>query len=694
MPKVASLTPNFGYLITHDAQLVLLGAKVEAFVYTDPNDSITKSRQFIERLVAVLWEAYQLPGNPGRLFDRIQRLHQEGVIPDAVNDLFADVRQTGNSGVHENLDDRSVALRLLYKCYQLGAWFHRTMTDVPEPPAFVPPALPEAQSAVSIDHTELGAQLDEYREELVSMRFTLTEQSDKLDQQAAWAAAESEARAAAEREIRATLQGQAQLRELVRELTDRVSKLQGQLTARVARPAITQAGRDTLVSRAQISGGRILVDRLWHIANLLRDDGLSIFDYLDQLTVLLLFKLAHERSDAASSSPAVVPGRLGWHDLLSATQDQVMSRFDDVIRELNEWDGQTFGPVTNKIRTPATLRAIINVIDGADWSGAEEMGAGSAFDALLTRVGEDYRTGAGQYFTPRALVDVIVDCVAPTVRDTIFDPACGTGGFLVGAYEYIARVRHHELTPDDIEHLADGGIAGAELVADTARLAQMNLFLHGIGRVGGSELIEVRDALVTRPKRRVSLVLSNPPFGRRPHSAIVDKDGHPHRQPGDPPLRSDFWTVTMNRSLNFVQHAHALLRIGGRAAVVVPDNVLFESGAGEVVRRSLLQECDLHTILRLPTGIFYAAGVKANVVFFEKKDVKAQRPCTSRLWVYDFRAGREFSRRRQLRRRDLDDFVAAYRPGQPRGSRTESEWFRMFDVRELLARPKVSLDIV
>jgi len=230
-------------------------------------------------------------------------------------------------------------------------------------------------------------------------------------------------------------------------------------------------------------------------------------------------------------------------------------------------------------------------------------------------------------------------------------------------------------------------------VEDTARLAQMNLLLHGIGKANGPELIEVRDALAEPPRRHASLVLANPPFGRKSGFASVDEHGRVTREDTHYD-RDDFWVDTSNKQLNFVQHIYRLLEIGGRAAVVVPDNVLFEGGAGEQIRRRLLQECDVHTLLRLPTGIFYAGGVKANVLFFEKKRIRPEKPWTSKLWVYDFRTGQHFTlRQKKLQRHHLEDFVRAYKPGEPRENREESERFRAFTYEELIARDKVNLDI-
>src|SRR6476660_1988071 len=269
-----------------------------------------------------------------------------------------------------------------------------------------------------------------------------------------------------------------------------------------------------------------------------------------------------------------------------------------------------------------------------------------------------------QYFTPRPLIQAMVDCVRPTPSDTVIDPAAGTGGFLLAAHEY-AAAQAKDLTPDEREHLRDGLVHRIELVDGAARLAAMNLILHGIGKPNGPSLIEVKDALLADSGHRYSLVLSNPPFGRKSSPTMVGADGREAREDREIE-RQDFVVTTSNKQLNFLQHIATILSINGRAAVVLPDNVLFEGGAGETLRRKLLADFELHTMLRLPTGIFYAQGVKANVLFFDKKPASEQ-PWTRRLWVYDLRTNQHFTlKQNPLRRAHLDDFVACYAPGQTR----------------------------
>ena len=289
------------------------------------------------------------------------------------------------------------------------------------------------------------------------------------------------------------------------------------------------------------------------------------------------------------------------------------------------------------------------------------------------------------------LIQAMVDCVQPTPDDTAADPAAGTAGFLLAAHEYAAR-EAAQLTPKQRDHLRDGFVPGYELVDGTARLAAMNLLLHGIGTANGPSLIEVKDALIADPGRRWSVVLSNPPFGRKSSLTMVGADGREVREDREIE-RQDFIVTTSNKQLNFVQHIATILDINGRAAVVLPDNVHFEGGAGETLRRRLLRDFDLHTMLRLPTGIFYAQGVKANVLFFDKQPA-AERPWTEKLWVYDLRTNQHFTlKQNPLRRPHLDDFVGCYRPGKDRRERVETERFKSFTYDELVARDKANLDI-
>ena len=290
---------------------------------------------------------------------------------------------------------------------------------------------------------------------------------------------------------------------------------------------------------------------------------------------------------------------------------------------------------------------------------------GDAYEGLLEKNAQDVKGGAGQYFTPRPLISAIVDAVRPSPRETVCDPACGTGGFLLAAHDYIVH-NNPTLDKDQKKHLKLKALHGIELVDGVARLCAMNLLLHGVGPSGDEATppIKVDDSLRADPGGRFDVVLTNPPFGKKSSVLVVNEEGDQERE-ALTVVRDDFWASTSNKQLNFVQHVKTILKINGRAAVVVPDNVLFEGGAGETVRRKLLHECDVHTLLRLPTGIFYAQGVKANVLFFDRK-AASETPWTKQLWIYDLRTNKHFTlKTNPLKRADLDEFVDLLQPGEP-----------------------------
>ncbi|MGQ0464313.1 MAG: N-6 DNA methylase [Sporichthyaceae bacterium] len=446
-----------------------------------------------------------------------------------------------------------------------------------------------------------------------------------------------------------------------------------------------------------MSDARRLVDKLWSYCNVLRDDGVSTIDYVEQLTYLLFLKMAHERATRRIEPERTVPDECSWQRLLDADGDDLEVVYRQILVDLGRQPGTlgvVFRKAQNKIQDPAKLkRLVVDLIDREHWSSAGVDIKGDAYESLLAKGAEDVKSGAGQYFTPRPLIDAMVRCVRPTADDVVCDPACGTGGFLLQAHAFAAQ-NAADLTPGQRAKLQDAYVRGVELVDGTARLAAMNLLLHGIGTPGGESLIDVRDALIAKDDQHYSVVLANPPFGRKSSVTMIGADGREQREDLEI-VRDDFWVTTSNKQLNFVQHIKTILSINGRAAVVLPDNVLFEGGAGETVRRRLLKEFDVHTLLRLPTGIFYAGGVKANVLFFDKRPANPDRPWTERLWVYDFRTNQHFTlKQKQLRASDLDDFVECFAPDRPRSERVEGERFRSFGYDELLARDKVNLDIV
>lgn len=444
-----------------------------------------------------------------------------------------------------------------------------------------------------------------------------------------------------------------------------------------------------------MTDSRRLVNKLDSFRNLLRDDGVGVLDYIEQITYLLFLKMADERAHRKLKPEQIIPTEYSWQQLLDAEGVQLEVEYIRILEGLANQPGTLgviFRKAKNRIQDPAKLKRLItDLINKEQWSATGTDLKGDAYEQMLAKGASDKGSGAGQYFTPRDLIQAIVDVIQPTADDRVIDPACGTGGFLLAAHDYASQDAE-QLTPTQRDKLRDDFVHGTELVDGTARLAAMNLLLHGIGTADGESLIDVRDALLADPGDRYSVVLSNPPFGRKSSVTMIGADGRESREDTEIE-RADFVATTSNKQLNFLQHIMTLLNINGRAAVVLPDNVLFEGGAGEVLRRKLLNDFDLHTMLRLPTGIFYAQGVKANVLFFDKKPA-SEDPWTRRLWVYDLRTNKHFTlKQNPLKREHLDDFVSSYLPGQSRDVRTESERWKSFTFDELVARDKVNLDI-
>jgi type I restriction enzyme M protein len=438
-----------------------------------------------------------------------------------------------------------------------------------------------------------------------------------------------------------------------------------------------------------------LVQRLWNYCNVLRDDGLSYGDYVEQLTYLLFLKMADEQTRPPFIRPAFIAEGLDWQSLLARDGDELEVHYRHVLNELGRKPGMlgvVFRKAQNRIQDPAKLRRlVVDLIDREQWMTLDADVKGDAYEGLLQKNAEDVKTGAGQYFTPRPLIRAIVEVMRAEPGMTICDPACGTGGFLLAAHEYISR-NYPYLDPDEKRHLRFEAVRGVDIVDAVARLCVMNLLLHGIGAEDAESPIRVDDSLKGDPGERFDMVLTNPPFGRKSSMTVVNAEGETERE-DLVIVRDDFWASTSNKQLNFLQHVKTLLKIGGRAAIVVPDNVLFEGGAGETVRRKLLHECDVHTLLRLPTGIFYAQGVKANVLFFDRRPA-SETASTRTLWVYDLRTNMHFTlKQNPLRYEHLEDFVRAYNP-ENRYERTDSERFRPFSYEELLQRDKVSLDLI
>ena len=390
--------------------------------------------------------------------------------------------------------------------------------------------------------------------------------------------------------------------------------------------------------------------------------------------------------------PPPIPEGCDWPSLLARDGAELESHYRRTLETLSGHSGTLgviFSKAQNRIQEPAMLtRLVKELIDSENWHALSADVKGDAYESLLERNAQDVKTGAGQYFTPRPLIQAIVDVMRPGPDLTICDPACGTGGFLLIAHEYIAG-NYPNMSSDQKDHLQDDALHGWEIVDSAARLGVMNLYLHGIG--GDRTNIVVDDSLRAQPSDHYDMVLTNPPFGRTSTLTYVNTEGKTERQ-SLVVERPDFWATTGNRQLSFLQHVRTLLKINGSAAIVLPDNVLFEGGAGETIRRRMLQECDVHTLLRLPTGVFYAQGVKANVLFFDRRPA-SETPWTRDLWIYDLRTNQHFTlKTNPLTRAHLDDFVSCYRAAD-RTQRVESERFRSFTYEELTQRDKANLDI-
>ncbi len=433
-----------------------------------------------------------------------------------------------------------------------------------------------------------------------------------------------------------------------------------------------------------------IVQKVWSFCHVLKHDGVSYGDYLEQLTYLLFLKMADERTRPPFNHPSVIPEGLRWPDLAATRGEALEAQYRRTLEVLGKEDGLLgviYRKAQNKIGNPANLKRLVDHIGEENWTGLGVDIKGEIYEGLLAKNAEDVKSGAGQYFTPRTLIHAIVDVMHPAPGEIIVDPACGTGGFLLAAYDYVFE--HHNLDRDQKRTLSRDSLFGTELVDSTARLAVMNMFLHGIG--GEISPITPGDALVAHPGWYCDMVLANPPFGSRTGLSLVDDDGESETVSSSYD-RDDFWATTSNKQLNFLQHIRSILKVGGRAAVVLPDNVLYVAGAGETIRRKLLSECNLHTVLRLPTGIFYKPGVKANVLFFDKRPPR-EAPWTSETWYYDLRTNMHFTLKASpLTAADLQDFVDCYKADAIH-ERVETERFKKFTYAELSERDKVNLDI-
>ena len=452
-------------------------------------------------------------------------------------------------------------------------------------------------------------------------------------------------------------------------------------------------------------------NKVWNIAGILFDGGVSNSDYLEQITYLLFLKMVDEDMKMPEElrwnnwRNLELPADCDWSLLMSKSGEELKEHYGKILSLLSKKTGmigEIYRGAQNKIQTPEHLRKVIQMIDGTQWNSLSEDVKGDIYESLLERIAQDTKSGAGQYFTPRALIKTIVKCVNPELGKVIVDPCCGSGGFLQGKYI--------TMTGQQTDDLKLHTFYGTEIVPNTYRLCLMNLLLHGIGEFGGVPPIKCADSLASAPGDNdlCEYVMTNPPFGKKSSTTIEVQEEDKEtgemvtklKKAQDNYIRADFIATTSNKQLNFLQHIKSLLKVGGTAAVVLPDNVLFEGGAGETIRKNLLKTCDLHTILRLPTGLFYAQGVKANVLFFEKKPT-SENAQTKEVWIYDYRTNVKHTlKQNPLRETDLQDFVNCYRPDD-RHHRQETyhaetnpdgRW-RRFTYDEVLRRDKTSLDI-
>ena len=429
----------------------------------------------------------------------------------------------------------------------------------------------------------------------------------------------------------------------------------------------------------QISNEQTLTKKVWTLATTLSGQGVGFTDYITQLTYLLFLKMDDENVKLFAEESAIPEG-YRWSDLIELDGLDLIEQYEKTLKELSEQSnliGTIYTKAQNKIDKPVYLKKVITMINEEQWLVMDGDVKGAIYESILEKNGQDKKSGAGQYFTPRSLISTMVDVARPQIGETVCDPACGTGGFLLAAYDYM---KGQSSDKEKRDFLREKALHGYDNTALVVTLASMNLYLHGIGTDRSPILCQ--DSLEKSPSVLVDVILANPPFGTRPSGSVEIN-------------RDDFYVETKNNQLNFLQHMMVMLKNGGRAAVVLPDNVLFEGGAGEVIRKKLLTEFNLHTILRLPTGIFYAQGVKANVLFFSKGTP------TKDIWFYDYRTGVKHTlATNPMQRHHLDDFVECYmsenilarQETYDAESNPNGRW-RKYNVDDILKRDKTSLDI-
>ncbi|MDR6601946.1 type I restriction enzyme M protein [Achromobacter deleyi] len=433
-----------------------------------------------------------------------------------------------------------------------------------------------------------------------------------------------------------------------------------------------------------------IVQKLWNLCDVLRDDGINYSDYVTELVLLLFIKMEYENTESGILQSHKLPAYARWPELRDESGLNLLRRYRETLLKLSASDDRLIAAIyadaQTSLKEPRHLEQLVKSLDGIDWFSARQDGLGDLYEGLLEKNASETKSGAGQYFTPRPLIDAIVEVIKPQPGETVQDPAAGTAGFLIAADRYIKDHTDdlYNLSEKERKFQRNQAFLGMELVPGTRRLALMNCLLHGME--GDDEgVVHVGNTLGSAgsslPKSHI--ILSNPPFGTA--------------KGGGGPTRDDLTFSTSNKQLAFLQHIIRHLKDNGRAAVVLPDNVLFEAGVGADIRRDLMDKCRLHTILRLPTGIFYAQGVKTNVLFFEKVGQAATKS-TQEVWVYDMRANApKFGKRTPLTEAHFSDFIAAY-GDEPDGKamrqdRGEQGRFRCFSREWIASEKGDSLDI-
>ncbi len=420
-----------------------------------------------------------------------------------------------------------------------------------------------------------------------------------------------------------------------------------------------------------------LVKKVWDIANVLAAAGVGFTDYITQLTYILFLKMDAEKEELGLGSS--IPEGYKWKDIAELNGDDLIDKYEDVLKELSKDDGligTIFTKASNKINSPVHLAKVLQMVGNENWYMMEGDFKGAIYESILEKNGQDKKSGAGQYFTPRALIKAMVEVTDPKITETVADPACGTGGFLLAAYEHM-KPQSKEIAKQNF--LKSKALFGADNTALVVTLASMNLYLHDIGTEKSP--IICQDSLLDTSERMFDVILANPPFGTRPQGSVAVDSARPE------------FIKTSDNQVNFLQHIMSIVKTGGRVAVVLPDNVLTDGNATAKVREKLLADFNLHTILRLPTGIFYAGGVKTNVLFFEK-GLK-----TKDIWVYDYRTGvKHTMATKPMTRADLDDFVNCYCSGhledrkETYSAENPNGRWRKYSEEEVYSRDQLKLD--